>query len=313
MTSNDELSAQFDLQSLETLGSSTIDAMVSDSPTETIVRHSEEIESLKTKIQERDEEILRLNKEIKKLRAENEWKDRKIEQLENKIDELEHDKADLETKLNFVQAELASVKTQVTKLREENKASREKLDKMSLKMEEIGIAFEMSEEENKSLKMEIKNVKETVRIRTSSSTEQVIEKASFHLAEMCSRIQAMMYQSVLPELYDDESSYKIGYIEEDIENEIEDAGPKEEAKRRWVDLKEKLKWDQRPHLRIIKLLKRRRNKTAHPLLNETVLLDSLKVMKTYGVLGQKDVQRGEELIQMWKTLEQQRKQLQNKK
>ena len=313
MTSNDELSAQFDLQSLETLGSSTIDAMVSDSPTETIVRHSEEIESLKTKIQEKDEEILRLNKEIKKLRAENEWKDRKIEQLENKIDELEHDKADLETKLNFVQAELASVKTQVTKLREENKASREKLDKMSLKMEEIGIAFEMSEEENKSLKMEIKNVKETVRIRTSSSTEQVIEKASFHLAEMCSRIQAMMYQSVLPELYDDESSYKIGYIEEDIENEIEDAGPKEEAKRRWVDLKEKLKWDQRPHLRIIKLLKRRRNKTAHPLLNETVLLDSLKVMKTYGVLGQKDVQRGEELIQMWKTLEQQRKQLQNKK
>ena len=313
MTSNDELSAQFDLQSLETLGSSTIDAMVSDSPTETIVRHSEEIESLKTKIQVKDEEILRLNKEIKKLRAENEWKDRKIEQLENKIDELEHDKADLETKLNFVQAELASVKTQVTKLREENKASREKLDKMSLKMEEIGIAFEMSEEENKSLKMEIKNVKETVRIRTSSSTEQVIEKASFHLAEMCSRIQAMMYQSVLPELYDDESSYKIGYIEEDIENEIEDAGPKEEATRRWVDLKEKLKWDQRPHLRIIKLLKRRRNKTAHPLLNETVLLDSLKVMKTYGVLGQKDVQRGEELIQMWKTLEQQRKQLQNKK
>ena len=313
MTSNDELSAQFDLQSLETLGSSTIDAMVSDSPTETIVRHSEEIESLKTKIQEKDEEILRLNKEIKKLRAENEWKDRKIEHLENKIDELEHDKADLETKLNFVQAELASVKTQVTKLREENKASREKLDKMSLKMEEIGIAFEMSEEENKSLKMEIKNVKETVRIRTSSSTEQMIEKASFHLAEMCSRIQAMMYQSVLPELYDDESSYKIGYIEEDIENEIEDAGPKEEAKRRWVDLKEKLKWDQRPHLRIIKLLKRRRNKTAHPLLNETVLLDSLKVMKTHGVLGQTDVQRGKELIQMWKTLEQQRKQLQNKK
>ena len=312
MTSNDELSAQFDRQSLETLESSTRDAMISDSPTETIVRHSEEIESLKTKIQGKDEEILRLKKEIRKLRAENEWKDRKIEQLENKIDELEHDKADLETKLNFVQAELASVKIQVTKLREENKASREKLDKMSLKMDEMSIAFEMSEEENMSLKMEIRDVKETVRIRTSSNTEQMIEKASFHLAEMCSRIQDMMYQTVLPELYDDESSYQIEHIEEDIEYQIEDAGSKEEAKHRWVDLKKKLMWDQILHLRIIKLLKTRRNKTAHPRVHERLLLDSLEVMKTYRQLGQRDAQRVKELIQMWKTLQEQQNQLQKK-
>ena len=76
-------------------------------PLPQIVRHSEEIESLKTKILEKDEEILRLNKEVKKLMLENkelnvslEWKDKKIKQLEEKIEELELDKTDLETKLN---------------------------------------------------------------------------------------------------------------------------------------------------------------------------------------------------------------------
>ena len=358
MTANNEVSAQRYLQSaLETI---TIGAMVPDPRTEIIVRHSEEIESLKTKIQEKDEEILRLNKEIKKLRAENEWKGKKIEQLENKIEELEHDKTDLETKLDSVQVELATVrkqvtnlkeenkasremvdkmskqitemkedktdletklnsvqvehaavKKQVTKLKEENKASREEVDKMSRKMEEISIALQINEDENMSLKTEIKNVKETVRNRRTSSlylpdsTEQATEKASFHLAEMCSRIQAMIYQSVLPDSYDDKSSHKIDHIEEDIENEIKDAEPKEEAKRRWADLKKKLKWDQRLHLRTIKSLKCRRNKTAHPPLNETVLSQSLDVMKKHGELGWRDAPRVEELIQMWKVLKQQ--------
>ena len=70
-------------------------------PLPQIVRHSEEIESLKTKILEKDEEILRLNKEVKKLMLENkelnvslEWKDKKIKQLEDKIEELELDKGD---------------------------------------------------------------------------------------------------------------------------------------------------------------------------------------------------------------------------
>ena len=101
-------------------------------PLPQIVRHSEEIESLKTKILEKDEEILRLNKEVKKLMLENkelnvslEWKDKKIKQLEDKIEELELDKTDLETKLNSVEAELTTVRKQVTKMKEENKSNQE--------------------------------------------------------------------------------------------------------------------------------------------------------------------------------------------
>ena len=113
---HDEL-AQNVIQSTRRL--TLIEAMFHD-PRPQIVRHTEEIESLKTKIREKDEEILLLNKEVKKLMLENkelnvslEWKDKKIRQLEDKIEELERDKTDLETKLNSVEAELATVRKQV--------------------------------------------------------------------------------------------------------------------------------------------------------------------------------------------------------
>ena len=187
-------------------------------PLPQIVRHSEEIESLKTKILEKDEEILRLDKEVKKLMLENkelnvslEWKDKKIKQLEDKIEELELDKTDLETKLNSVEAELTTVRKQVTKLKEENKSNQElnatlgeNLGKISKKVEEMASAMEKTDAENMHLKREIKKVQE-IQIRAAfpenipqSPAEQEIKKASFYLGEMCSRIQAMMYQSVLP-------------------------------------------------------------------------------------------------------------------
>ena len=354
MTDSNELRAQRDLQSA--LGRITIaGAMVADPRSEIIGRHNEEIEALKTKIQEKDEEILRLNKEIKRLRAENDRKDKKIEQLENRIEELEHDKTDLETKLDSVQKQVTNLKEEnkasremvdnlerklnsvqvelaterkenkasremldnlerkfnkeITRLKEEKKASRKEADEMSKKVEEITLRFQFNDDVNMILKKEIKELKETARnqiypLYLPDVTEQAIEKAFLYLGEMCSRIQSMMYQSVLPDSYDDKSWYQIEEIEEAIEEEINDTGPKEEAKRRWADLKETLKWDQKSHLKMIKSLKWRRNKTAHPPLDETTLKDSLDVMKKYDKIGSREVTRIEELIHMWKTLKQ---------
>lgn len=329
MTDNNELRVQRDLQAAVRTITIT-GGMLPDPQSEIIVRHNEEIESLKTKIQEKDEEILRLNKEIKRLRAENDRKDKKIEQLENRIEELEHDKTDLETKLD-------SVQKQVTNLKEENKASREKVDNLETKLnsvevenaavkkevtrlkeenkafrkeaDDIKLAFQINEEDNIFLRKEVKNVKEALRKQTSSLylpdvSEQAIDKAFLCLAEMCSRIQSMMYQSVHPDSYDERSWYQIEEIEEDIEKEIKDTGPKEEAKRRWADLKKTLKWDQESHLKMIKSLKWRRNKTAHPPLDETTLTESLDVMKRYDEIGSREAARIEELIHMWKTLKQ---------
>ena len=237
-------------------------------PLPQIVRHSEEIESLKTKILEKDEEILRLDKEVKKLMLENkelnvslEWKDKKIKQLEDKIEELELDKTDLETKLNSVEAELTTVRKQVTKLKEENKSNQElnatlgeNLGKMSKKVEKMASAMEKTDAENMHLKREIKKVQE-IQIRAAfpenipqSPAEQEIKKASFYLGEMCSRIQAMMYQSVLPRKYHHKKNYLVKYLEEDIAK-IKDAEEKNEAERKWAELKKKLKWEDKLHKR----------------------------------------------------------------
>ena len=316
---HDEL-AQNVIQSTRRL--TLIEAMFHD-PRPQIVRHTEEIESLKTKIREKDEEILRLNKEVKKLMLENkelnvslEWKDKKIKLLEDKIEVLERDKIDLETKLNSVQAELATVRKQVTKLKEENKASQElnatlgeKLEKMSKKVEEMASAFEKTDAENMTLKRDLKNVQETIQIMavvpeniSQSPAEQEIEKASIYLGEMCSRIQAMMYQSVLPGKYNHKTNYLVKYLEEDIAK-IKETEKKNEAQRKWAELKKKLNWEDTLHKRTIKELKSGRNKTAHPTLSEKVLLESLAVMKKHGELnGWTEEKSVEDLIEMWKIL-----------
>ena len=316
---HDEL-AQNVIQSTRRL--TLVEAMFHD-PRPQINRHTEEIESLKTKIREKDEEILRLNKEVRKLMLENkelnvslEWKDKKIKQLEDKIEELERDKTDLETKLNSVEAELATVRKQVTKLKEENKASQElnatlgeNLEKMSRKVEEMASAIEKTDVENITLKRDIKNVQETIQIMAAvpeyisqSPAEQEIEKASLYLGEMCSRIQAMMYQSVLPRKYNHKRNYLVKYLEQDIAK-IKDADEKNEAESKWAELKKTLNWEDTLHKRTIKELKSRRNTTAHPTLSEKVLLESLAVMKKHGELnGWTEEQTVEELFEMWKIL-----------
>ena len=316
---HDEL-AQNVIQSTRRL--TLVEAMFHD-PRPQINRHTEEIESLKTKIREKDEEILRLNKEVSKLMLENkklnvslEWKDKKIKQLEDKIEELERDKTDLETKLNSVEAELATVRKQVTKLKEENKASQElnatlgeNLEKMSRKVEEMASAIEKTDAENITLKRDIKNVQETIQIMAAvpeyisqSPAEQEIEKASLYLGEMCSRIQAMMYQSVLPRKYNHKRNYLVKYLEQDIAK-IKDADEKNEAESKWAELKKTLNWEDTLHKRTIKELKSRRNTTAHPTLSEKVLLESLAVMKKHGELnGWTEEQTVEELFEMWKIL-----------
>lgn len=291
-------------------------------PLPQIVRHSEEIESLTTKILEKDEEILRLDKEVKKLMLENkelnvslEWKDKKIKQLEDKIEELELDKTDLETKLNSVEAELTTVRKQVTKLKEENKSNQElnatlgeNLGKMSKKVEEMVSAMEKTDAENMHLKREIKKVQE-IQIRAAfpenipqSPAEQEIKKASFYLGEMCSRIQAMMYQSVLPRKQNHKKNYLVKYLEEDIAK-IKDAEEKNEAERKWAELKKKLKWEDTLHKRTMKELKSRRNTTAHPTLSQKVLSESMAVMKKHDEFnGWTEEQIVEDLIEMWKIL-----------
>ena len=215
--------------------------------------------------------------------------------------------------MNSVEAELTTVRKKVTKLKEENMSNHElnatlgeNLGKMSKKVEEMASAMEKTDAENMHLKREIKKVQE-IQIRAAfpenipqSPAEQEIKKASFYLGEMCSRIQAMMYQSVLPSKHHHKKNYLVKYLEEDIAK-IKDAEEKNEAERKWAELKKKLKWEDTLHKRTMKELKSRRSTTAHPTLSQKVLSESLAVMKKHDELnGWTEEQIVEDLIEMWK-------------
>ena len=110
----------------------------------------------------------------------------------------------------------------------------------------------------------------------------------------------MMYQSVLPSKHHHKKNYLVKYLEEDIAK-IKDAEEKNEAERKWAELKKKLKWEDTLHKRTMKELKSRRSTTAHPTLSQKVLSESLAVMKKHDELnGWTEEQIVEDLIEMWK-------------
>lgn len=257
---------------------------------EIVHNHTKQIASLRREIEEKDEAISRFNKDLKDLREQNdelkitvESKDEEIKALKEKINKLESEKKTLETKLEAVRKE-------VDELKERN------------------VTMEM---EVKALKKEVKNLREEVQDRRSSVSERMplpfqfdhaVEKASLVLGQLCWRIQAMMYKNVLPSSYDDRTSYKVKHIEEDIE-ELEDDQQKVEAKKRWATLKKKLNWKKLQHTRAMKSIQGARNDTAHPDLDEQLLIASATLMEQEGKLtGHHSAARVNELIEMWKKL-----------
>ena len=293
---------------------------------EIVHNHTKQIASLRREIEDKDEAISRFNKDLKDLREQNdelkitvESKDEEIKALKEKINKLESDKKTLETKLRSVQAELEAVRKEVDELKEANKISDERnatmdmeVKKLSKKMDGMTQNLEQRVSENSALKKEVKNLREKVQDMASSvSAERMalpflsdpaVEKASLVLGQLCWRIQAMMYKKVLPNSYDDKTSYKVKHIEEDIE-ELEDEQQKADAKKRWATLKKKLNWKKSQHTRAMKSIQGVRNDTAHPDLDEQLLVASAKLMEQEGKLtGHHSAARINELIEMWKTL-----------
>ena len=130
------------------------------------------------------------------------------------------------------------------------------------------------------------------------------ENAFILLGQMCSRVQAMMYQRVLPDRYNEEYLYKLKFIEEDIAREQGDL--KRQAIERWDELKRKLSWDDINHPRTLKEIQRKRNDVAHPnLLTKELLLNSAEMMQEAGKLsGRMSLTHVRQIIKIWDLLDQ---------
>lgn len=289
-----------------------------------IKNHSKEIELLKREIHEKNEAILRLEKDIKQLREHNdelnvtvEFKDKEIKALKDKINTLESEKKDLQRKLRAVEVELEAVKEEVDQLKTANKATQdknadleEKVAKLSTKMEGMKTSLEETKDENALLKTKVQKL-EDARQHISSTGVPSEEMAALqnamgpleiglvYLGEMCWRIQAMMYKAVHPNSYKERKGYKVKHIEEDMDD-LEEKN-QDAAKQRWKALQEKLKWKRKKHLRAMQSIQRSRNITAHPDLNEELLVWATQMMED---ASQLDCTPScvKELIEMWKML-----------
>ncbi|PFX12414.1 uncharacterized protein LOC111347335 [Stylophora pistillata] len=291
-------------------------------------------QDLKNTLESKTEKIEVLQREVKDLKSQNDKlknslvsKNKEMNALRDKINTLENEKKTLEVEVERLENEF-----QVSK--EENKKREEQItkltlsyDKVSKKIERMTKDREESKVENKTLKREISDLRDEnsglkkkvddlqENIQRLEYSERIgslpltmgsptpVEKAAIILGEMRTRVLAMMYQKVHPDKYEDDCSYTLKNIEEDIED-IEDEGARQEAKYKWEELKKKLNWNKSLHPRILKAIGKERNIVAHPRsLTKGLLLQSVEDMEEAGKLrGWMSFSRVNEIINVWELL-----------
>lgn len=273
-------------------------------------------------------------------------KDKEIKTLKEKIKKLENEKKTLETNLRAVEVELIDVRSEVAEMKERNATLKKDVAKLSTKMNEVAKNLDESinentalEERNATLEITVeklskkmdgmtKNLEESMSENTALKKEvgnlreevesmalvgfpfpflsDPVERASLVLGELCKRVQGMMYQKVFPNDYDYKKSYRVKHINEDID-ELDDEQQKEEARKKWSELKKKLKCDRR-HTRAMNSIQEGRNMTAHQDIDEDIVDTSVKLMDRAGKLtGWQSLACVNELIEMWKMLAQMQK------
>ena len=301
--------------------------------TEIVVgQNSEEIESLKQKVVEKNEEISRLCKAMKDLEDKNKKLDialktriEEITKLKTRIGKLETEKKGLEDKLRNVEGKLDRVEKEVEELEKANQAHdeenvnlREHLEIMSGEMESVKKDLVQARNENQNLKKEVKDLQDThqklmpllpqgvregrqmLAAPPSVSPDQF--QASLRLGELSRQLQARMYAYVLPQLFTPIGNYKVKTIRRDVEKLPKTEEDKEKARLKWVELQKKLNWNE-TYEEAMKQLQLNRNADAHPKITTQLLHEAVEVMDLKGNLkGWLSRDCVNVLITMWEQL-----------
>ena len=292
-----------------------------------ISQHGDEIESLKEKIEEKNEEISRLHKAMKELEDKNKRLDialktriEEITKLKSRISKLETEKKGLEDKLRNVEGKLDRVEREVEELdkaklaqEEENINLREHLEIVSGEMESVKQDLEKTQSENQMLKREVKDLQDThqklllpVKEGRPMLAPPPISpdlQASLRLGELSRQLQAKMYAYVLPQSYTPIANYKVKTIRRDVERLPKTEEEKQTARQKWEELQKKLSWNDM-YEEAMKLLQENRNVDAHPRITVKLLQEAAEVMETKGNLkGWLTRECVDVLIDMWTQLQ----------
>ena len=291
------------------------------------IMFSEEIESLKKQIDEKNREIIDLRKAMVALEEQNQElnvalksRNEEIKALKARIGRLENDKKELADELQSVKVKVSRMESDMKELSEAKMAQEEKnmelqehLDKVSGKMES----------RNQAIKKEIREIKESQHKELPPSAGlpraprqitppllprhlQIADRelhASLLLGELCRQVQNKMYKVVFPNSFSPFRNYKMKNIHRDLEKLPQPTEEKERSKKRWDEVYGKFKWDE-AYEEAMKALQESRNYDAHPSpLTEEGLNRAAEMMDAKGSLkGWLSLKRVHELIQIWKQL-----------
>ena len=281
---------------------------------------NKEIRDFKILLESKDKEITAMKRELKDLKDQNDERAKEIKVLTISLESKDKEIIALKDKIRGLENALKSLELFTEALKKEWEDAREASKKSEKDRKEMKLTIEklskniqrMTKERDQKEKDDLKWRKEfqesTQRVqsyrRGSQSLPDPAENAFILLGQMCSRVQAMMYQRVLPHLYNEEYLYKLKFLEQDIERQQGDL--KRQAIERWDELKRKLSWDDIDHPRTLKEIQSKRNDVAHPnLLTKELLYNSAEMMQEAGKLsGRMTLTRVRQIIKIWDLLDQ---------
>lgn len=291
-----------------------------------VSQHTEDIESLKKQIDEKNKEITDLQTAMEKLEEQNqeltvELKSRneEIKALKTRLGRLESEKKDLEDELRSVKVKVSRMEKDIKELTEakmvqdeKNMELQENFDKVTGKLES----------RNQVLKKEIKEIRESQHKEISPPSAaipragrqmltpplprhlQIADRelhASLSLGELCRQLQNKLYKIIFPNSFMPNRNYKMKNIWRDLEKLPQPKEEKDRSKKKWDEVRQKLSWDE-SHEDAIKSLQESRNLDAHPSpITEEMLNRAADIMDSKGNLkGWLSLKRVHDLITMWK-------------
>ena len=274
---------------------------------------AKEIRDLKISLESKDNEITAMKRELKDLKDQNDErakeiksKDKEIIALKDKIRGLENALKSLELFTEALKKECEDAREACKKSEKDRKEMKLTIEKLSKNIQRMTKERDQKEKDDLKWRKEFQESMQRVQSygRGSQSLPDPAENAFILLGQMCSRVQAMMYQRVLPHLYNEEYLYKLKFLEQDIERQQGDL--KRQAIERWDELKRKLSWDDIDHPRTLKEIQSKRNDVAHPnLLTKELLYNSAEMMQEAGKLsGRMTLTRVRQIIKIWDLLDQ---------
>ena len=273
-------------------------------------KKNKEIEDLKVSLETKGKEIIVLTREVRDLKDQNEKikisleaRDKERDDLKDKIRELRNELKSFKRSSDVFQREWQDAKKALEKSEENYNKLKLDVERLSKKIQRMTEEDKQKEEEYKKWKKEFQeNMQPSQSYGRSLSSPDSLDSACILLGQMCSRVQAMMYQKVLPDGYDEHCSYKVKFIEEDIA--LREGEDQHQASKRWEELQTKLSWNNAKHPRTMKEIQNKRNETARPeKLTKDKLLKSAKVMQDAKKLhGWMSFNHVHEIIRIWDLL-----------